>query len=193
MSSRFSKLISTVFIDRDGVINRDSPDYIKSCDEFVFLPGVDEAFRLLAQNCMDAIIITNQSAVGRSMISLSILDDIFNKMKTGINDAGGNIRDIFFCPHHPDTGCNCRKPMPGMIHEAKNKYSLDLKASCMIGDSAKDIECAGNAGCGFSILVRTGNGLKAEAELKSKGIYPDYIADDLLDAVYWILKKDMTT
>lgn len=188
-----NQTIKTVFIDRDGVINHDSPDYIKSCDEFRFISGSREAFRLLNTNGLPAIIITNQSAVGRNMISREGLQAIFSKMKTGIEASGGAIRDIFFCPHHPDDKCECRKPKPGMILNAAQKYTIDLSSSCMIGDSVKDILCAKNAGCRLSILVRTGNGLSAEKELAGTRIEPDHIADNLLDAVTWIIGKDTLT
>lgn len=178
----------TVFIDRDGVINRDSSDYIKTCDEFEFLPGSLDAFRLLDEVSYDAIVITNQSVIGRKMVTPEGLDAIFNKLKKGVEAHGGMIKDIFFCPHIPEDRCGCRKPLPGMIREAGEKYNLDLSETCMIGDSAKDIECAKNAGCGLSVLVKTGNGLNAAKELDKKNTNPDYIADNLLDAVRWLIK-----
>jgi D-glycero-D-manno-heptose 1,7-bisphosphate phosphatase len=180
----------TVFIDRDGVINIDSPDYIKNCDEFEFIPGSTEAFRKLNQNGYNTIIITNQSVIGRKMVSAEGLNHIFTKLKTGVHECGGMVTDIFFCPHIPEDHCCCRKPKPGMILSAEQKHGIDLSTSYMIGDSAKDIECAKNAKCGFSILVKTGNGMNAKKEIASKNIKPDYIADDLLDAVNWILKTE---
>jgi D-glycero-D-manno-heptose 1,7-bisphosphate phosphatase len=180
--------ITTLFIDRDGVINQDSPDYIKSCEEFFFIKGSTEAFKLLEQNNIDAFVITNQSVIGRNMVSPEGLDMIFSKMKTEIVRYGGKIKDIFFCPHTPEDGCQCRKPLPGMIFQARDKYAIDLKKSAMIGDSAKDIECAFNAGVRTKILVKTGNGEKALEKLKQKNIKPDYIALNLLDGVQWLLK-----
>lgn len=179
----------TVFIDRDGVINHDSPEYIKTCDEFEFIPGSLKAFRLLARHGYNTIVITNQSVIGRKMVSPKGLDEIFSKLKAGIEEEGGRITDIFFCPHVPDDNCNCRKPKPGMIISAADKHNIDLESSVMIGDSAKDIQCAKNAKCGCSILVKTGNGVQAQRELASKNISPDYFAKNLLDAVNWILKK----
>ena len=139
----------TVFLDRDGVINHDSSDYIKNKSEFSFIDKSPEAVALLTRAGFNVIVITNQSAIARKLTTKKELEKIFNKMKTGIVDAGGTINDIFYCPHLPDAGCDCRKPKPGLILQAKKKYKIDLQYSCMIGDSAKDIECAKNAGCGF--------------------------------------------
>jgi D-glycero-D-manno-heptose 1,7-bisphosphate phosphatase len=180
-------LRKVVFLDRDGVINRDSPDYIKSWSEFEFLPGSLEAINLLTLNGFTTIVITNQSVINRKMVSGNVLDDIHTRMKQAVTSNGGQIKDIFFCPHVPEDRCHCRKPSPGLIFRAKQKYRIDISTSVMIGDSAKDIECARNAGCGHAVLVKTGNGSEAEKILKEKGIFPDFIARDLLEAVGWIL------
>jgi D-glycero-D-manno-heptose 1,7-bisphosphate phosphatase len=177
----------TVFLDRDGVINVDSSDYIKTESEFVFINKSPQAIAMLKDADFDVIVITNQSVVARKYASKEVLHKIFHKMKSGVKDAGGTIKDIFYCPHLPDDGCECRKPNPGLIVQAKDKYNIDLKHSCMVGDSAKDIECAKNAGCGLSVLVKTGNGKKAEILLEDKGIKPDFVAENLFDAVKWIV------
>ncbi|NOX32883.1 MAG: D-glycero-beta-D-manno-heptose 1,7-bisphosphate 7-phosphatase [Deltaproteobacteria bacterium] len=176
-----------VFLDRDGVINIDSSSYIKNESEFEFIPKSPEAVALLCQNGFQVIVITNQSLIGRKMASPQQLDAVFEKMKKGIEKAGGRIKDIFFCPHTPEDNCFCRKPKPGLILNARDKYHLDLDQSCMVGDSAKDIECAQNAGCSKVLLVKTGNGSKAQKELSLKGITPDHIACDLYEAALWII------
>ena len=178
---------NVVFLDRDGVINEDSPDYIKNWKEFHFLPGSLEALKTLHTNDCTTIVITNQSMIGRKISSLKCLDEIHRNMKDTVNRQGGKIHDIFFCPHRPDENCDCRKPKPGLIIQAQKKHRVDLSTACMVGDSAKDIECARNAGLRHAILVQTGNGLNAELSLKEKDILPDYVAKDLLDAVEWIL------
>jgi len=183
-------LENVVFLDRDGVINADSPDYIKSWVEFRFLPGSLDAIRQLTQNGFAVVVITNQSAVGRGMISLETLYDIHRRMCREIATAGGKITDIFYCPHRPDEGCDCRKPMPGMILKAAQAYDIDLSTAWMIGDSAGDIECAVNAGCGGTILVKTGNGPNAEKMLHEKGISPDLIAKDLFHAAIELMLKE---
>jgi len=178
-----------VFLDRDGVINRDSPHYIKNCKEFEFLPGSIEAIRRLHLAARPVIVITNQSAINRELTSQKEVKHIHAMMQETIRKRGGQILDIFFCPHHPEEACACRKPKPGLIHFAREKYQIALADAVMIGDSAKDVECARNAGCGRSILVRTGNGVQAESVLAKKGIFPDKVAGNLLDAVNWLLSE----
>jgi len=181
-------LKKVVFLDRDGTINRDSTNYIKSWAEFEFLPESLAALKKLNQNGFTAIVITNQSALPRNLISREELDYLHVMMRKQIADGGGQIKDIFFCPHMPDDGCNCRKPQAGLIMQAHDKYTIDLKSAVMIGDSAKDIECARNAGCGQAVLVKTGNGPEAEGELAARGITPDYKAEHLGEAVEWLVK-----
>ena len=179
-----------VFIDRDGVINKDSPDYIKSWKEFEFLPGSINAIKLLTEAGFHQIIITNQSAVNRKFISRKILEEMHRKMVTAITSEGGKITDIFYCPHTPEDHCDCRKPKPGLIARAIHTHKINLVDSIMIGDSAKDVQCGMLAGCNKTILVRTGNGTIAERELLEKHIIPDYIANDLLQAAHWIISHD---
>jgi len=180
-------LRNVVFLDRDGVINRDSGLYVTNWSEFEFLPGSLEAIRNLTHAGFSVILITNQSAVARRMLSLSGLGRLHRRMGQAVAAAGGRITDIFVCPHHPDDGCRCRKPQPGLICQAAMKYPMDLFAAVMVGDSTKDIECARNAGCGRAVLVRTGNGRQAEGELAARHLTPDYIAEDLYDAARWII------
>ncbi|MFH1153739.1 MAG: D-glycero-beta-D-manno-heptose 1,7-bisphosphate 7-phosphatase [Pseudomonadota bacterium] len=190
MSENSKPLTYTVFLDRDGVINRDSPDYIKHRDEFHFIPGSCEAIALLTRAGCDVIVITNQSAVGRNMTTPAELDRIFEKMRVGVTAAGGVIKAVFFCPHTPEDGCSCRKPKPGLILQAARQYAIDLKHSCMVGDSARDLECGARAGCGAIILVQPDISPEtAKAmDLKRRGIDPDHVALDLMDATLWILK-----
>lgn len=183
----------TVFLDRDGVINHDSPDYIKSWAEFEFLPGSLDALKNLNQNGFLTIVISNQSMIGRNLSSKAKLEEIFMRMNAAVKAAGGNVTDVFYCPHLPEEGCECRKPKPGLIHKARDKYTIDLSQSYMVGDSVKDIECARNSGCGYAVLVRTGNGKETEVILNEKGTPPDYVADNLFDAVQWIIQMDGKT
>lgn len=182
-----------VFLDRDGVINQDSDAYIKTPDEFHFIPQSPQAIAMLNEHGFDVILITNQSAIDRGMVALSTLDAIFHRLKTGVEAAGGRITDIFFCPHTPQAGCDCRKPLPGLILQAMAKHTIDPAQAFMVGDSAKDIECGLSAKCGKNILVATGNGNQAMNTLKAKGILPDFFGKDLFDAALWIIdhvKKD---
>ncbi len=180
-------LRNVVYLDRDGTINHDSPDYIKNRSEFKFIAGSIEAIRLLTFSGFTSIVITNQSALARKFISPAELDRIHAMMKEAIVSGGGKIRDIFFCPHMQNDGCECRKPAPGLLLQAQRKYNIDLPTSIMVGDSAKDIECARNAGCRKAVLVKTGKDDAAEDMLKAKQIDADYTAKDLFDAANWIL------
>jgi D-glycero-D-manno-heptose 1,7-bisphosphate phosphatase len=181
-------LKKVVFLDRDGTINRDSSDYIKSWEEFEFLPGSLKAIQRLTASGFTTIIITNQSAVPRKLISVEHLDDMHRKMKQVVETNAGKIKDIFYCPHMPGEGCNCRKPEPGLVFQARRKYDVDLQTAVMVGDSAKDIECAHNAGCEKTILLKTGNFAIAERSLTEKGIIPDLVAKDLYEAAEWIIE-----
>jgi D-glycero-D-manno-heptose 1,7-bisphosphate phosphatase len=181
-------LEKVVFLDRDGVINRDSPDYIKSRAEFEFLPGSLDAIRMLTESGYTLIVITNQSAVARKLTTRDELNAIHEMMCRAIEKHGGRITDIFFCPHLPADGCVCRKPKPGLIHQAKERYDIDTACSVMIGDSAKDMECARNAGCGQAVLVKTGYKDQRDI-LTTKGIAPDAVCNDLLSAARYIIES----
>ncbi len=180
-------LKKVVFLDRDGTINRDSHAYIKSREEFEFLPGSLNALKDLTLNGFTNIVITNQSALPRKLISLKELELIHAMMRQMVESNHGEIKDVFYCPHMPDDGCDCRKPEPGLIFQAQRKYTFDIAGAVMVGDSARDVECAYNAGCGKTVLVKTGNYTKAAQRLTEKGIVPDYVADDLHDAAEWII------
>ncbi|MBW2705514.1 MAG: D-glycero-beta-D-manno-heptose 1,7-bisphosphate 7-phosphatase [Deltaproteobacteria bacterium] len=182
-------LKKVVFLDRDGTINRDSPDYIKSREEFEFLPGSLEAINNLTHHGFVIIVVTNQSAVPRKLISLIELEFVHNMMALTVALNGGEIKDVFYCPHMPEDGCDCRKPEPGLIFQARKKYEIDLTAAVMVGDSAKDIECARRAGCGHAVLVKSGQKDDVEAELKSRQIRVDYVAKDLYEAAEWVIKN----
>jgi len=178
-----------IFLDRDGVINRDSRHYVKSWEEFEFLPGSLSAIRRLNAKGHAVIIITNQSAVNRRIIPIEVLQDIHLKLKQSVTSNGGKITDIFFCPHRPDEHCSCRKPNPGLILQALKKYSIDRASTTMVGDSPKDIECAANAGCRYRVLVKSGIRDDAERVLAARKIYPDFIAGDLSAAADWIIDR----
>jgi D-glycero-D-manno-heptose 1,7-bisphosphate phosphatase len=189
LNGALSKSPPVVLLDRDGVINRDSPDYIKHWGEFEFLPRSLEAIRRLTETGFAVIVVTNQSIVGRKMVSPETLAHTHRMMCQAVKEAGGQITDIFFCPHTPDDHCSCRKPEPGLILSACRRYRIDPGDTFMVGDSATDIECARRAGCGHVLLVATGNGEKARIHLAKKHIALDYMAQDLYDAVTWILNR----
>lgn len=185
---RKQRLVPAIFLDRDGVINHDSPEYIKNVREFSFIPGSAAAIARMSLAGWPVILVTNQSIIGRRMVPMEDLTAIFLALKKGVAEAGGEITDIFFCPHTPMENCDCRKPEPGMILAASKRHSIDLSASVLVGDSAKDILAARNAGVGCTILVGTGNGCSARGELRNKGIKEDHFFPDLSSAADWILE-----
>lgn len=181
--------VKVVFLDRDGVINVDSPDYIKSWSEVRFIEGSLSAVKRLNDAGFTVMIVTNQSAVHRKLIAVDELDRIHRRIQQAAIAKGGRIADVFFCPHLPDEGCACRKPRPGLIRAAQERYAIDMENSVMVGDSAGDIECARRAGCGHAVLVETGNGKKALVDLARKGIVPDRTAENLAAAAEWIVSR----
>jgi D-glycero-D-manno-heptose 1,7-bisphosphate phosphatase len=182
-------LKKVVFLDRDGTINRDSHAYIKSWEEFEFIPGSLEAIKEFTTNGLVNIVITNQSAVPRKLISLKDLEFVHNMMMQTVASSGGEIKDVFYCPHMPGDDCDCRKPEPGLIYQAQKKYGIDLSTAVMVGDSAKDIECARRAGCGKAVLVKSGKEDDVERVLTARQIRVDYAAKDLYEAAEWILES----
>ena len=175
-------LKNVVFLDRDGTINQDVAGYIKSGSEFKFLLRSTESLSEFNAAVFAAIVITNQSAISRRLISLRELENIHSKMKAAVESNGGEISGIFFCPHLPEDGCDCRKPAPGLVYRAQKKHDIDLSTAVMIGDSARDIECGRKAGCARSILVQTGNGRDARRILAEKDLHPDLYA-----AAQWLI------
>ncbi len=176
-----------IFVDRDGVINKDRPDYVKSWSEFEFLPRSLDALRLLTLHGYSVIVITNQSVINRKLVTDAELQKMHDNMMAAVAAHGAKIEAIYYCPHVPEDGCDCRKPEPGLIHQARADYGHDLSGTCMVGDSLKDIECARRAGCGKAILVRTGHGKQTERLCQRDDTTPDYVADDLMAAVEWLL------
>ncbi len=167
-----------VFLDRDGVINEDV-GYLKSWEEFRFIPGSKEAISLLCDNGFSVIVVTNQSGIARGYFSENDLLEIHKKMKREIELSGGRIDGIYYCSHMADYGCRCRKPDTGMLEQAASQYNLDFSSCYVIGDKPIDIEMGKRAGC-KTILVRTGYGSSYS------GPEPDFVADNLLDAARMI-------
>jgi D-glycero-D-manno-heptose 1,7-bisphosphate phosphatase len=140
-------LRKAIFLDRDGVINFNRDDYVKSWAEFEFIPGVFDAIKQINASGRLAIIITNQSPIGRGMFPPETLEGIHFKMLEEMGKHNCRIDAIYYCPHHPDDGCNCRKPKPGNILRAAKDFNIDLSNSWMIGDSKSDLEAGRIAGC----------------------------------------------
>lgn len=148
-----------IILDRDGVINYDSDEYIKSEDEWKAIPGSLEAIARLTHDGYRILIASNQSGLARKKFDITALNKIHQKMLNHLSQFGGTIDAIFFCPHGPRQGCECRKPKPGLLNEISSRLRIPLDDIPMIGDSLSDIEAA-RAVNAKPILVRTGNGQK---------------------------------
>ncbi len=148
-----------VFLDRDGVIIEDRADFVKCWDEVAFVPSAFDAIAKLTDAGLPIVIVTNQSAIGRGIITQSFLMDLHAQMLAEIESHGGRIAGVYFCPHHPNDGCSCRKPLPGMIFRAAADLDINLGKSYLVGDSATDIQAANAAGVN-PVLVLTGKGEK---------------------------------
>ena len=173
-----------IILDRDGVINEDSDDYIKSPDEWIPIAGSLEALGKLSQNGFIVIIITNQSGIGRKIFSIEMLNAIHKKMSINLAQYGGVIDGIFFCPCAPEENCNCRKPKSGLYNEVSDRLQISLENVFCVGDKITDIQAAQNAGA-KPILVKTGK------ENDDSGNIPKNIPiyDDLLSFVNKVITE----
>ena len=175
----------TIVLDRDGVINYDSDAYIKNPDEWYAIKGSLEAIKRLNDAGYDVCVATNQSGLGRGLFSIDTLAAIHQKMVNELEALGGHFQVIVFCPHHPDVGCGCRKPEPGLLQAINDQFSLDPDTSWMVGDTEKDMECARRMGI-RSALVKTGKGQRElDNRVVSRETTP--IFNDLDEFVNWLL------
>lgn len=156
--------IRLVVLDRDGVINRESADFIRRPEEWIPLPGSIEAIADLTRGGFTVVVASNQSGVGRGLFPAATLAAIHDRMNRTVEAAGGHLDGIYFCPHRPEEGCACRKPRPGLLRQIEAHYGITLEGKPVIGDSYRDLEAAWSVG-GRAILVRTGNGPETESRL----------------------------
>lgn len=176
-----------VFLDRDGVINANRPDYVKSWAEVRFLPGVFRALARLARTPFAIVVVTNQSPVGRGLLAPEVAEEINRRIQAMVAAHGGRIDAVYLCPHRPEEGCACRKPKPGLLLRAAQERDLNLAASYMVGDALSDVEAARAAGV-HPILVLTGRGRAHVHRLPEDLRAACTVVDDLSAAVDWILR-----
>ncbi len=155
--------ISAVLLDRDGVINRELGRPVLAWDEFEFLPGVLRALQALAGLPIPIVVVSNQAAIGRGWVGAATVNDIHRRMTRAIQDAGGRVDEVVYCPHTPEADCPCRKPRPGLLLGAARKHRFDLARAVMVGDSYRDIQAAQAAGA-VPIMVRSGHHIPRELE-----------------------------
>lgn len=180
-----SSLWQLVILDRDGVINYDSSDYILAPDQFKPIPGSLDAIAKLNKAGFIVVVATNQSAIGRGMMTETTLQTIHKTMQTQLASHGGWLDAIYYCPHHPDDQCYCRKPRAGLIQKALHDWQIQPQHALLIGDSWRDLQPALQYGCATGI-VKTGNGLTTLAQ-HAEELAASFQADDLAALTQYLL------
>ena len=176
-----------VFLDRDGTLNLDS-GYVGSLEAFSIFPDCGQALAQLNRAGLLVIVVTNQSGIARGYFSHQDLERIHEKLRVDMQSHGAWIDDILVCAHHPDDGCQCRKPQTGMLEEASRRYGVDLARSYMVGDKVVDMLLANRVGA-KGILVLSGPMSRRAVEAEASGeIVVHYIANGIKEAVAWILQ-----
>jgi len=174
-----------VFIDRDGTVSEEI-GYMYHAGLYQPFPFAGPAIRKINESDMKAVLITNQSGIGRGYFDASTVDEVHAILKAELARHHAALDAIYICPHHPDDDCNCRKPNPGMLLRAKEDLDIDLTRSFMIGDKYVDIETAHNVGA-TSILVRTGYGREQLGKYRSNPKQPHFVVENLMEAVDGII------
>jgi D-glycero-D-manno-heptose 1,7-bisphosphate phosphatase len=175
-----------IILDRDGTINHDTDDYVKSADEWLPLDGALEAIAKLNQAGYSVVIATNQSGIGRGLYDMVALNAMHDKMNRLLREAGGRIDAIFFCPHNPESNaeaCNCRKPLPGLFEQIRDRFGVDMTTVPSVGDTLRDLQAAAAVGCPTH-LVRTG---KSQLKVPSNLPNGTHIHSDLMAFADWLI------
>jgi len=168
-----------VFLDRDGTMAKDV-HYCRRPEDFRLFPNTAKAIKLLSEHGFKVIVITNQSGIARGYFTEEALAQIHEKMKAELAKEGAWIDGIYYCPHHPDDNCNCRKPKPKLVLQAAKEHDIDLKHSFVVGDLSLDIDLGKAVGCKTILLL--------DSPQEDMNISPDYIASDLLEATQYVLQ-----
>lgn len=174
---------AALFLDRDGVIIENRQNYVRTWNDVLIYPKSIEALLKIKSSDYKIVIITNQSAVGRGLISIKTAEQINACLIEKIETVGGRIDGVFMCPHSPLDNCLCRKPSPGLIEQAESSLNLNLARSILIGDALSDILAGQTAGVGQNVLVRTGRGSAQTALPQVSQLSPFLIYDDLAEAL----------
>ena len=182
-------MTAAVFLDRDGVIIENRADYVKSWSEVEVLPGAVDALQRLSAAGWPLVVVSNQSAVGRGIVTLAQVEAIQARLEATLAAEGVVLAGSYFCPHHPEAGCGCRKPAPGLLHRAAAELALDIAASWLVGDALTDLQAAA-AGGARGVLVRTGRGAAQAARLTPAEAERWPVVADLTAAAEWIMAQE---
>ena len=182
--------MKVLFIDRDGVINRDpggwtKTNYVADCKDFHFISGTLQALKILKEKGVKVVVASNQGGVNKGFYTKAELDKVNLHMLKEIEKSGGAIEEVFYCIHRDEDNCDCRKPKPGMLESAAKKYNIDPKTAYFIGDDPKDIVAGTRIGC-KTVLVLSGKSSRKDIEAWEDK--PDYVFADLLEAVKFLTK-----
>ncbi len=169
-----------VFLDRDGTIARDV-HYCRRVEDFEILPTVPQAIRLLNQYGFEVVVITNQSGIARGYFTEETLLRIHQHMRQELAEYGARVDAIYYCPHHPDDGCEYGKPRPGLLLKAAEELGIDLSQSFMVGDAGRDMKAGKAAGCRTALIA---TGPNAGREITDP---PDYVASSMLEVARWVV------
>ena len=183
-------MLPAIFLDRDGVLIENRPDYIRDWSQVQIIPDAICVLSHSAIKNYKVVIVTNQSAVGRGLMSLETANEINQLLLDLIHRHGGHIDCLYMCPHSPADGCACRKPKPGLLLQAAQELSLDLSRSWMVGDAWTDLLAGKAAGLRQTILVRTGRGAEQLKQPRPADVAGHFVCRDLVDAMDVIFTKD---
>ena len=187
-----------IIMDRDGTVC-DEVGYVNHVDRIRLLPRSAAAIRAANEAGFQTVVVTNQAGVARGYFAESLVDEVHDRVRELLGEGGARLDGIYYCPHHPDVGpppyrkaCGCRKPLPGMLERARDEMGIDLASSYMVGDSVKDLEAGHRAGT-TNVLVLTGYGRGELAHQSEQWrVRPEHVAEDLHDAVDWILNREVS-
>jgi len=183
-------MFPAIFLDRDGVLIENRSDYVRDWSQVKTYPQAIGALSLSAIKNYKVVIVTNQSAVGRGLITLKTAIEINDRLVNLIEKQGGQVDGVYICPHKPDDDCFCRKPKPGLLLQAAKELSLDLRRSWMIGDAWSDVQAGQSAGVRQAILLKTGRGREQLSQFRPENIASCLIFDDLFQAVTAVFALD---
>jgi len=183
-------MFPAIFLDRDGVLIENRADYVRDWSQVNIFPEAIQALSNPKINNYKIVIVTNQSAVGQGIISLATAKDINEHLVKLIHAQHGRVDGVYLCPHEPNANCDCRKPKPGMLIQAANELSLELKSSWMVGDAWSDIQAGQSAGVRGKIIVKTGRGAEQLQLHHPDGIGDYFVCEDLTKAIDAVIAHD---